>query len=81
MSASHPARSPLARLVLFMICLALAGTVVAGAHYYAVDVPQQNTLQPPENGVGSSTSCAICKHNCKVAPDYYHCLSTCDVVC
>ena len=81
MSASHPTFSPLARLVLFMVCLSIAGTVVAGAHYGAVDLPQQNALQPPENGVGSTTPCAVCKHNCKVAPDYYDCLSMCDVVC
>lgn len=37
-------RSPLARLVLFMICLAGAGSVVAGAHYFVVDQPQQNAL-------------------------------------
>jgi len=43
--------SPLARLVLFMICLSLAGTLVAGAHYFAVDLPQQRiALLPPSNG-------------------------------
>jgi hypothetical protein len=56
MSASHPARSPLARLVLFMVCLSVASTIVAGAHYIAVDRPaQQAAFHPPVN----SESCTI----------------------
>jgi len=42
-------QSPLAGLVLFIICLAIAGTFVAGVHYFAIDLPQQNALQAPEN--------------------------------
>jgi len=43
-------QSPLARLVLFMIFLSIAGTVVAGAHYIAFDRPAQETaLHPPAN--------------------------------
>jgi len=36
--------SPLARLVLFMICLSVAGSAVAAAHYAAIDMPQQKNL-------------------------------------
>jgi hypothetical protein len=48
------AESPLARLVLFMICLAIAGSFVAGVHYYGVERPQQEALRaaglnPPSN--------------------------------
>ena len=42
MSSSQPVQSPLARLVLFMICLSVAGSIIAGVHYFAVDLPQQN---------------------------------------
>ena len=42
-------RSPLARLVLFMVCLSIAGSIVAGLHYNAVDLPRQNALQAPSN--------------------------------
>jgi archaellum component FlaG (FlaF/FlaG flagellin family) len=76
-----PEQSPLARLVLFMVCLAVAGSITAGAHYYAIDIPQQNALQAPENAGSSGTSCAICKNNCKVDSDYYTCLSQCELVC
>lgn len=38
----HP---PLARLVLAVFLLALAGTCMAGAHWYAVDLPQQKNLE------------------------------------
>ncbi len=43
-------RSPLARLVLFMICLSIAGAFVAGVHYFAIDLPQQQKVQAPHNG-------------------------------
>lgn len=47
---SHTERSSLARLILFMVCLALAGSIVAGAHYFITDMPMQNAVQPPVNG-------------------------------
>lgn len=76
MSASK--RSPLARLMLFMICLAIAGSVVAGLHYYAVDLPAQKHLPAPENAQSSGMNCEVCKHNCKVDMDYYACLAICN---
>lgn len=54
-------RSPLASLVLFMVCLSIAGTVVAGAHYFAVDLPQQKALPAPANDFSPcEKSCAYC---------------------
>jgi hypothetical protein len=44
-------KSPLGRLVLFMICLSVAGTFVAGAHYVAVDLPGQQVTQAPSNDI------------------------------
>jgi len=41
--------SPLARLVLFMVCLSVAGAFVAGVHYLAIDLPQQKSGTPPSN--------------------------------
>ena len=61
---SEPERSPFARLVLFMMCLAIAGTVLSGAHYYAVDLPAQKNLQAPENAASSTQKCETCKNNC-----------------
>ncbi|AGB03403.1 hypothetical protein [Methanoregula formicica] len=46
---SQEGKSPVARLVLFMVCLSVAGAFVAGLHYYTVDLPQQNAVQAPEN--------------------------------
>ena len=74
-------QSYLARLVLFMVCLALAGSITAGAHYYAIDIPQQNAVQAPDNSGSSAMTCAICKNNCKVSADYYDCLDQCNLVC
>jgi hypothetical protein len=39
-----------------MVCLALAGSFVAGAHYVIVDLPQQQTLSQPVNYIGSCWS-------------------------
>lgn len=53
MMITQSASSPLARLVLFVICLAIAGSCVAGAHYAAVDLPAQKAVQVPLNmGIG-----------------------------
>lgn len=80
---SEPERSPTARLVLFMICLAIAGSVLAGAHYYAVDLPAQKNLQAPENAQYSNQECNTCKENCiiyQIMGDrdmYYTCMTQC----
>ena len=59
MSASLSGKSPLAGLVLFMIGLAIFGSMVAGAHYLAVDLPHQNNVQTPHNGIG-----LVCDSDC-----------------
>jgi len=67
MSGSPSEKSPLARLVLFMVCLAIAGSAVAGAHYYAIDLPQQRNA--PHNDVGyvpPPLHCNECAENCNV---------------
>lgn len=51
MSVSLSTRSPLARFVLFMICLSITGCVVAGAHYVAIDLPAQSALHAPHNAL------------------------------
>ncbi|PKL70477.1 MAG: hypothetical protein CVV30_03735 [Methanomicrobiales archaeon HGW-Methanomicrobiales-1] len=61
--------SPLARLVLFMICLSVAGTCIAGVHYYAVDLPQQQNLQAPANTL------MTCSQYCDA--QYYPCIPYC----
>lgn len=49
MPGTTPEKSPLARLVLFMFCLSIAATIVAGAHYAVIDLPRQNAVQIPTN--------------------------------
>jgi len=56
MTIPQSAYSPLAQLVLFIICLAFAGSCVAGAHYAAVDLPAQKAVQAPENSQGNGNS-------------------------
>jgi hypothetical protein len=45
-------RSPFARLVLFLICLSLAGTLVAGGYWYAAGLSEQKTPAPENSGIG-----------------------------
>jgi len=42
-------RSPLARLVVFMVFLSVAGAFVAGVHYLVIDKPSQDAVKPPSN--------------------------------
>lgn len=53
---SESERSPLARLVLFMVIIAAAGTFIAGTHYVLIDGPQQYyATHPPQNTILFST--------------------------
>jgi hypothetical protein len=73
------AQSPLARLVLFVVCLSIAGSFVAGAHYVMVDLPAQNAqLQAPTNGDTCSDTCysdymSDLKSNCGGTKNYPFC--------
>ncbi|MCK9579989.1 MAG: hypothetical protein M0Q92_06000 [Methanoregula sp.] len=72
-------KSPLARLILFMVCLSIAGTIVAGAHYYAVDLPQQANLQAPTNAddCGCYYEYTACLAPCRGSGAYAGCGATC----
>ena len=77
-------KSPLARLVLFMVCLSIAGAFVAGAHYYVIDVPQQKALSgyPPANANGNTIEkCNTCRSYCPYSGNYYKCLGDCELIC
>lgn len=54
-------KSPLTRLVMFIVCLSIAGSIVAGVHYYAIDLPQQQNVQAPANA-GSVCSYAVAQN-------------------
>jgi hypothetical protein len=62
MTPSQPGKSPLVQLVLFMVCLAVAGSIVTGAHYSVVDKPAQDALPAPANG--DSPRYYSCQANC-----------------
>ena len=74
---------PLARLVLFMICLAALGSILAGAHYLVLDIPAQQNVPSPENSGWDTTSCTQCKHDCgssSININYGNCIITCMAV-
>ena len=58
------AQSPLRKLVLFLVCLALAGTILAGILYLTVELPAQQPARAPPNGPGSSRPCEIFRTDC-----------------
>ena len=81
MNGTQTTRTPLARLVLFMVCLAIAGSCIATSHYYAIDLPQQKET-PPDNGIKfGKIKCGNCENNCKGKPDSYACLMECKLIC
>jgi hypothetical protein len=45
--------SPIALLVLLLVCLAITGSFLAGVHYYAIDLPRQQALSRPPSNNGS----------------------------
>jgi hypothetical protein len=81
LSESH---TPLARLVLFMVCLSAAGACVAGVHYFSVNLPQQQAVQAPSNAgddhccqSGTCQGLAVqCQSGC-TGSDRASCLKTC----
>jgi len=83
MSETPSPRSSLSRLVLFMVCLSVAGSIVAGVHYYAVDRPELEALalQAPQNGQELLAACNICKAGCMGDRDEWGCLQTCGLGC
>jgi hypothetical protein len=72
---SEPAPSPLTRLVLFIACLAIAGSFIAGVHYFALDLPQQQQIRTPENWISISSVCIhTCNNGCRAR--YDACMAT-----
>jgi len=83
---SETEKTPLSRLVLFMLFMSIAGAFVAGAHYYVIDLPQQKALSehPPANANSDTLEkCNTCKSYCTYVPfaDYYQCLADCELIC
>jgi hypothetical protein len=71
---SQSAQSPLARFIVFMVMLSVAGSILAGFHYYAVDLPQQKELQPPKNEYNGPMKDCLAKcdadyNSCTPTPD------------
>lgn len=73
-------KTPLARLVVFIFCLAILGSALATLHYVAIDLPQQKASPPPDNS-NKLSKCSICTSNCKFVPDKFKCLEECDLIC
>jgi len=71
MRMSESTKSPLARLVLFMICVSVLGSIIAGAHYYTIDLPQQQSVQAPAN------YCIYTYGQCKDLYYNYHWMKVC----
>lgn len=49
MVQSPPAGTPLSQLVLFMVCLSVAGCIVAGGVFFTGNSPGQTAVRPPTN--------------------------------
>lgn len=85
MTGNNNRRSPLAALVLFMIGLAIFGSIIAGAHYSAVDLPAQQNIRVPENSNTTELAqkCPTCIYNCNYLPDSekYSSLEYCELIC
>lgn len=71
-------RSPLHNLVLFLICLALFGTIMAGVHYAVIDLPMQLANPAPMNdNLNDAGDCAKCMSLCSVKIWDSNCVKKC----
>lgn len=71
-------RSPLHNLVLFLIGLAVSGTIVAGVHYLALDIPAQQANPAPLNyNPHDPAACARCMALCALHPWDSSCPNNC----
>jgi hypothetical protein len=78
-------KSPLARLVLFMVCLALAGSMIAGIHYLTIDLPSQDSVKAPLNSERMDENCEVqyracvlvCHRTMTTPVDQDDCYSSC----
>ncbi len=57
LTMTSSAQPPLARLVLFLVCLSIAGSLIAGIHYFAIDHPAQAAVQIPGNNAQDVNDC------------------------
>ncbi len=73
MAETQSEKSPLARFVLFMVCLAIAGSLVAGVHYFVVDKPAQDQQQAPSNKYCAPYE--ACQSNCPFGYGQCNCCS------
>jgi predicted lipoprotein with Yx(FWY)xxD motif len=79
MAETQSEKSSLARLVLLMVCLSIAGSFVAGVHYFTVDLPAQKEVAP-QNGNMPLDACGLCRFYCAHHGDeacYNSCASEC----
>ena len=75
---SGSVQAPLARLMLFLVSLALFGSLIAGTHYVAVDLPAQQAGPVPMNYIPNDPSaCARCMSLCAVQPWDNSCPNNC----
>ena len=63
-------KSPLARLVVFMVCLSIVGALGTGIYWYAVDRQSPDAIRVPTNEVN-----IYCMNNCQFDAEW--CSNSC----
>lgn len=80
MSAATPHGSALRALVFFMVCLSIAGTLIAVAHWVVFDKPQQDALGSATPSNGGFFDCHYCLDSCSAAVTRDACLAYCEQI-
>jgi hypothetical protein len=82
LTGTRSQESPLARLVLFMVCLSVAGSI-AGGMYYAAGIPAQR-MQVHEGSDPCPGICSLqnadCHNDCLKNISRSRCQDACDTV-
>ena len=87
------AQSPdaMKKLVLFIIGIAILGTIIALAVHYGVEQPAQQAPQAPVNWQTPAQNCFTCQNDCingcalknptGGTPEFFQCVNTCQANC
>ena len=72
MTGSPKETTPFACLVVFIVGVSVLGSILAGAHYFAIDLPKQQ-ITVPENSLDNQ--CQLVCYN-----TYSGCFATCNAI-
>ena len=73
MAQLKPGKNPLVMLIIIMAIVSIAAGILAGVHYYVIDLPSEKQVFAPSNNYNGCDSVDCCQsmyQRCKNSGDY-----------